>query len=97
MPVSNFEINGWLINNFGVNQARGCDLGQSYQPIDYITMRAQVVGLTHATSNDVLVGGVVLYPLGIIIDFSKETTYYHPGCQIGASHKASLLVRLIGG
>lgn len=41
-------------------------------------MWAQVVGLTHATSNDVLVGGVVLYPLGIIINFSEETTYYHP-------------------
>jgi hypothetical protein len=94
MPISKFEINGWMKNNFGVNQTKGYDLGQSCQPIGYITMRARVTGLTHATSYDVLVGGAVLYPLELIIDFWD---YYHPRCQIGASHKASLLVRLIGG
>jgi hypothetical protein len=97
MPISNFEINGWLKYNFGVNQAKGCDLGQSYQPIGYITMQTQMVGLTHATSYDVLVGGAILYPWGMIFYFWEEITYYHLGCQIGASHKASLLVRLIGG
>ncbi len=34
--------------------------------------------LTHVTSYDVLVGGVVLYPLGVTIDFGEETTYYYP-------------------
>jgi hypothetical protein len=51
----------------------------------------------HATSYDVLVGGVVLYPLRVTIDFWEETTYYHLGWQIRASHKASLLMRFIKG
>jgi len=44
-----------------------------------------------------IVGGVVLYPLGVTIDFWEETAYYQPGWQIRASHKASLLMRFIGG
>jgi hypothetical protein len=43
----------------------------------------------HATSYDVLVGGVVLYPLGVAIEFWEEVAYYHLGQQIGTSHKAS--------
>ncbi len=56
--------------------------------------RAMVI---HVTSYDVLVGGVVLYPIGVTIDFWEETTYYHPSWQTGVSHKASLLVTFIGG
>jgi hypothetical protein len=41
-------------------------------------MRAQVV-VTHATSYDGLVGGVMLYPLGVNIDIWEETTYYRLG------------------
>jgi hypothetical protein len=52
---------------------------------------------THAMSYVMLVGGVMLYPLGVTIDFSKETTYRRLSWQIGASHKASLLARFIGG
>ncbi len=51
----------------------------------------------HVTSYDVLVGGLVLYPLRVNIDFWEETIYYHLGWQIGVNHKASLLVRFIGG
>jgi hypothetical protein len=51
----------------------------------------------HATSYDVLVGGVVLYPLGLTIDFWEETTYYCSSWQTAVSHKASLLMRFIGG
>ncbi len=53
--------------------------------------------VTHVTSYDVLVEGLVLYPLGITIDFWEETAYYHPGWQTRVSHKASLLVKFIGG
>ncbi len=53
--------------------------------------------VTHATFNDVLVGGVVLYPLGVTIDFWEETAYYHLGWQTKDSHKASLLVKFIRG
>jgi hypothetical protein len=47
------------------------------KPTYYIIMRAQIV-VTHVMSYDVLVGGVVLYPLGVTINFWEETTYYHP-------------------
>ncbi len=47
------------------------------KPTNYTTMQAQVV-VTQATSYDVLVGGVVLHPLGIPIDFWEEITYYCP-------------------
>jgi len=53
--------------------------------------------VTHATSYDVLVGNVVLYPLGVTIDFWEEIAYYCLGWQTGASHKASLPMRFIGG
>jgi hypothetical protein len=53
--------------------------------------------ITHATSYDVLVGGVMLYPLGVTIDFWEETMYYCPCWQIGVNHNASLLMRFNGG
>jgi hypothetical protein len=39
----------------------------------------------------------MLYPLGVTIDFWEETAYLCPSWQIGASHKASLLVKFISG
>jgi hypothetical protein len=53
--------------------------------------------VTYATSYDVLVGGVVLYLLGVNIDFWEEITYYHQVWQTKTNHKASLLVKFIGG
>jgi hypothetical protein len=50
------------------------------KPIDYTIVWAQVV-VTHVTSYDVLVKGVVLYPLQVAIDFQEETTYYCPSWQ----------------
>ncbi len=44
-----------------------------------------------------LVGGVVLYPLGITLNFWEEIVYYQLGWQIGNSCKAFLLVIFIGG
>ncbi len=41
--------------------------------------------VTHATSYDVLVGGVVLYPLGVTIGFWEETMYYCLGWEIGTN------------
>jgi len=66
------------------------------KPIDYIIVQARVV-LTHVTSFDVLVGGVVLYPLRVTIDFWEETAYYCPRWQTRARHKASLPMKFIGG
>jgi hypothetical protein len=34
--------------------------------------------ITHAMSDDVLVKGIILYPLKVIINFWGETTYYQP-------------------
>jgi hypothetical protein len=39
-------------------------------------MWAQVV-VTHVISYAVLIGGVVLYPLKVTIDFWEEIVYYH--------------------
>jgi hypothetical protein len=44
--------------------------------------------VTHVTSYDVLVGGVVLYPLGVTIDFWKKS---HITIQAG---KHELVTRL---
>jgi len=33
--------------------------------------------VTHVTSYDVLVGGVMFYPLGVTIDFWEKITYCH--------------------
>jgi len=42
-------------------------------------------------------GGAVLYPLGVTLDFWEEIAYYQLGWQIGDSHKAFLPVTFIGG
>jgi hypothetical protein len=54
------------------------------KPTNYTIMWAQVV-ITHVRSYHVLVGGVVLYPLGVTIDFWEEIAYYHLGWQTKAS------------
>jgi len=41
------------------------------KPINYNIMQAQVV-VTHATSYDVLVGGVLLYPQGLPLNFGRK-------------------------
>jgi hypothetical protein len=41
------------------------------KPMKYITIQGQIV-VTHVTSYDLLIKGVILYPLGVTIDFSKE-------------------------
>jgi hypothetical protein len=48
-------------------------------------------------SYDILVGGVVLYPLGVTIDFWEEIAYNCLVWQTKVNHKVSLLVRFIGG
>ncbi len=53
--------------------------------------------VTHVMSNVVLVRGVVLYPLGVTIDFWEEIAYHHPSWQTGASHKALLTMRFMQG
>jgi hypothetical protein len=49
------------------------------KPTYYINVQTQGV-VTHVTSYYVLVGGVVLYPLGVTIDFSEEM---HTTIQVG--------------
>jgi hypothetical protein len=43
--------------------------------VDYAIIRVHTM-VTHATSHDVLVGGVVLYPLKFTLDYWEKTTYY---------------------
>jgi len=63
--------------------------------VNYNIVQVQVV-VTHVTSYDLLVGGVVLYPLGVTIDFWEETTYYYLNWEIGSNQKTSLPVKFIG-
>jgi hypothetical protein len=48
-----------------------------------------------AKSYDVLVGSMVLYPMGFTLDFWEETSSYRPGWQAGDGRKASLPARFI--
>ncbi len=48
------------------------------KPTNYIIVRALAI-VMHVTSYDVLVGGVVLYPLWVTIDFWEATAYYRLG------------------
>jgi hypothetical protein len=43
--------------------------------IDYTIMHAQVM-VTHVSFYDILIGGMVLYPLRVTIIFWEENTYY---------------------
>jgi hypothetical protein len=49
----------------------------------------------HAMFYDVLVKGVVLYTLGVTIEFLGKIAYYYPRWQIKTSHKTSLPMRFI--
>jgi hypothetical protein len=48
-------------------------------------------------SYDVLVGGVVLYPSRVTIDFWEEIAYYCPCWQTRTSYKTSLPMRFTRG
>ncbi len=48
------------------------------RPTNYTMAHAKGM-VTQVTSYDVLVGGVVLYPLGVTLDFWEEIAYYWPG------------------
>jgi hypothetical protein len=45
------------------------------KPIHYTIMHAHVV-VTHVTFYDILIGGMVLYPLRVTIKIWEKTTYY---------------------
>ncbi|PTQ34011.1 hypothetical protein MARPO_0084s0073, partial [Marchantia polymorpha] len=51
--------------------------------------------VTSAESYDVLVGGVVLYPMGFRMDYWTETAAYRPGWQSGDGRLSELPVRFI--
>jgi hypothetical protein len=56
-----------------------------------------IVVVTTVESYDVLVGGVVLYPMGFQMDYWTETTAYRPGWQFGDGRMSQVLVRFISG
>ncbi|OAE29393.1 hypothetical protein AXG93_4831s1550 [Marchantia polymorpha subsp. ruderalis] len=51
--------------------------------------------VTSAESYDVLVGGVVLYPMGFRMSYWTETAAYRPGWQSGNERVSELPVRFI--
>jgi hypothetical protein len=62
------------------------------EDMSFIKVKAIV---TEAKSYDVLVGSMVLYPMGFTLDFWEETVSYRPGWQAGDGRKASLPTRFI--
>lgn len=66
------------------------------KPTDYTTIYDKAL-VTQATSYDVLVKGVVLYPSGVTLDFWEEFFYYQPGWQIKDSHETFLPAFSLGG
>jgi hypothetical protein len=42
--------------------------------------------VTNATSYDVLVGGIVLYLIGFVLDFLEEIVFYRLRWQLGDGH-----------
>jgi hypothetical protein len=74
-PYENFTSMGGLEKAQGLTKHEIVIQINDNKPINYTIVWAQVV-VTHVTSYDVLVGGVVLHPLGVTIDFWEETTYY---------------------
>jgi hypothetical protein len=56
-----------------------------------------IVIVTTTESYDVLVGGVVLYPMGFQMDYSTETTTYRPGWQSGNGQMSQVPMRFISG
>jgi hypothetical protein len=57
----------------------------------------ECVVVTHATSYDVLVGGAILYPLGVTLDFWEEIPHCRPRWQTRNNCKDFLLVIFIKG
>ncbi|OAE29984.1 hypothetical protein AXG93_669s1340 [Marchantia polymorpha subsp. ruderalis] len=53
--------------------------------------------VTSTESYDVLVGKVMLYPMGFWMDYWKETATYRPGWQSGDGRMSELTVRFISG
>jgi hypothetical protein len=51
--------------------------------------------VTAAKSYDVLVGGVVLYLMGFLMDYWTETTTYRPGWQFGDGRTNQVPARFI--
>jgi len=50
----------------------------SNRPTYYAIVHVRTM-VTHVTSYDILVGGAILYPLRIMLNFCEETTYYQLG------------------
>jgi len=67
---------------------------------DHVTdsSRLGVIAVVIATkSYDVLIGGVVLYPMGFQMDYWIETSTYRPGWQSGDGRISQVLARFIYG
>jgi hypothetical protein len=61
-------------------------------PTNQSTIQVQVV-VTNALFYDVLVWGVMLYPMGFVLNFWEETTSHRLGWQLGDGHHTQLQVQ----
>ena len=67
---------------------------QPHDVIDSAAIKVKAIA-TQAESYDVLVGAMVLYPMGFTIEFWNETVSYRPGWQAGDGPQTTLPIRFI--
>jgi hypothetical protein len=75
MFIPDFDIDGWIKEGSRINQEKIMIQINPNKLIDYTIMHARVV-VTHVSFYDILIGGMVLYPLRLTIIFWEETKYY---------------------
>jgi hypothetical protein len=74
-PYHSLTLMGGLEKTWGLTKKEIVIQVNPNKPAYYIIVRAWAV-VMHVTSYDMLVGCVVLYPLGVAIDFWEEIAYY---------------------
>jgi hypothetical protein len=77
MLVLDFNINGQSERAQRITKHEVIIQVSLVRLVNYTTVHVKAM-VTQATSYDVLVGGVVLYLLGVTLDFWEEIAYYQP-------------------
>jgi hypothetical protein len=94
MPILDLDINGCIKEGPWATKANTLVKLNPNHPTNKSTIQVQVV-VTNALSYDVLVWGVMLYPMGFVSNFWEETTSHRPWWQLGDGHHAQLQAHIL--
>jgi hypothetical protein len=89
MPILDLDINGCIKEGPWATKTNTLAKLNPNHPTNKSTIQVQVV-VTNVLSYDVLVWGVMLYPMGFVLNFWEETTSHRLGWQLGDGHHAQL-------